>query len=433
MFSLLFRYVILLRIILNYIDCITNNIIVCFLLILQRMLIHIFNFLKLNICFEGSIYQIKHYLVILFSIILFLFFIGYCVFTYITTKNMDECESTKYVSILGIIYGLIYIILSFGITYMFVKRLTGVLSITMDQPMYIIVNKVSTLGITCIISTLIFIILPSIFGFYTSPYKFYGLDLIFSNLTLLLQFHKSNKLYALLCCFNINCVRLGNTQKQVLMRVTSKSPTSPTLQTSPSKIFSKAFQKYASDTETKSSQNNNNNTEGKSTKQQTPINEIINTDKRINEGNESTTKDTILIENISELGKSDSNEISSTVGDVIIDSLPKFITKYSAQKLSKDDSIASFVSNFGKNKSHSGSAAETDNDISSDQTTNDHNNISTTPKCITTTPKSTTIEMSNNISVKHLSIVIVDDDPESIKKITPKLCNHALKDLGIIM
>ena len=194
-------------------------------MVLQRTVLYIFHFYKLKVTFNDSIYAIKRNLVIIFHVIVLIIFFGYFGMVYIVTYDDNElCRNIEYVKIVVISCIVLDILLSIALTRMFTKRLSNVLSMHMSASMYNVLKKVGILCLVSIISSIIFILIPSIFGAYISPYKIFGFDLVFSNLCLLLQFGKTNKLYEYICCVNcIKCIRITNANPDFMLNTISNS------------------------------------------------------------------------------------------------------------------------------------------------------------------------------------------------------------------
>ena len=199
-------------------------------MVFNKIMLHAFHLRKLKLSFKGSIYELSELCVHIFIGIFGFLFIGYfgAIYAFTYKDETESCKDIKYLYIIPVIYAGIDIIIVTVMTYMFTKRLYGVLSISMSAEMYKVARKVTSLCIISIISNIIFIIVSTLLSKYISSYAIYGFDLISTNMVILLQFHKSNKLYVLLChCNNQNIPKNLNMSIVNSHSIRIQPPTAP--------------------------------------------------------------------------------------------------------------------------------------------------------------------------------------------------------------
>ena len=281
--------------------------IACGLIILQRIIVHGFHLRKLVFVFEGGIYGIKRNIIIIILLVLFVLcsvYIMICLRTHMYNNTEISCDSIPYTSFAVGIYGISDIILSLALNHMFTKRIHVILSCQTNAILRNIASKVSILCIVSIFSNIVFILVSSLISKTLTPYKIYGIDLIFSNFCILCQYKKTRNLYDILC------------PKKVFVKQTTsdiETATALSIVNSIQKEDIGIIESHSAVIESNNDSKSNNDLEFD-----------IDIDKH----------PVILPPNVPKLGNKDISDVSR-----IIDNVPKLVA---------DDSIKTFINTFTK-------------------------------------------------------------------------------------
>ena len=188
-------------------------------IILERLFLYGFNAYKLNVSFKDSVFEIKKQTSIIIYCILVFICCAYFVFIFIVRHHQN-----LNIKIIFIIFFIMDILCAFISLKIFAGKINKLLAIQMVDVMRSIVNKLTVLTIICIISSIIFILIPGIFlteFILIKPYKIFGIDLLINNTCLLLSFGRGNRIYNKLCC----CFRCNVSATKIRGKAIIASPT----------------------------------------------------------------------------------------------------------------------------------------------------------------------------------------------------------------
>ena len=186
---------------------------------------YLFHILKLRISFKGSIFEIRKCVIKTLFVLIITICVGYFVSIVVIAQLLPEyslkiiymandCRNISFIGYIGIILSILDAGLVFILTKLYTKRLNSLLTINMQYGLKTLYIKCIVLCITCILSNIIFILLPIINPYpYIKPYALFGIDLVINNTSFLLSFGKSNFIYNILC----KCQRICITETKLQM------------------------------------------------------------------------------------------------------------------------------------------------------------------------------------------------------------------------
>ena len=385
------------------------------IIILQRACIHLCNAYKLDISFDGSIFEIKKYIFITFYYILGFMCCSYFALVYILRHIKPIFR------LILIIFVVMDILCAFISIKIFTIKINKLLKMRMVPEMKFIVHKLSVLTVIHILSSLIFILIPGItLNGYITPHKIFGIDLIINNIILIFSFGAASNLYRNICCC-LNCQNI----KLTAIRVTSIPAATNITPT----IESQKDNPNASDKE-KSKISADINTD---------ISLTINNSKRGESGTELPPEPTKLIDgNVSNslklpqiLNNKSSNTLRLYKNYSNSVNIPPLSCKDS---LSRSQQTSKDTTNFGVLI-----PMQTESQLNT-------NNLESM-KSIDTPVITPFDDKGNDINWNRLSIIIdyndnnnnnnkrmdLIDDYEALKRATPITCVKQMKQIGIIM
>ena len=173
------------------------------IIVIQRTSVYAFHVYKLSVSFQGSVYEVKNYTVIIIYGILIIICISYFILTYIFSCHsfVFKCQNNDNIDLIFVSFGVMDILFGYISIKVFAGKIYKVLKLRMVPEMNFVAHKLIVLSVIASISCIIFIIISGlILNEYITSYKLFGIDLIINNIVLILSFGKGNTIYKNICC-----------------------------------------------------------------------------------------------------------------------------------------------------------------------------------------------------------------------------------------